>query len=69
MILFTNKNWNITKISETEIKIDNNWSCCYAYLSKCGTKLVADKKIYPKYIEQKAVKLANKHIKSIYNEV
>jgi hypothetical protein len=66
-VLFQNKNWSIEKISEKEIAITNGYDVCYAYLSKDLDKLVVDRKIYPSYIEKRALILARKNIVSIYN--
>jgi len=59
-------NWNIVKVSETEISIDNGFECCYAYISSDKTRLYVDRKIYPKYIEKLALNFAAKNIESIY---
>lgn len=69
-VLYTSPNgkWTIEKLNDREICITDGWSICYAYLSKCGNKIVVDRKNYPKYIETEAIKQAKKHIKSIYND-
>lgn len=66
-VLWQNKTWSIEKLSETEICITNGNNICYAYLSNTLDGLVVDRKIYPKYIQNKAIKLAQKNIISIYN--
>lgn len=64
--LWQNKIWSIEKISKTEIAITNGNNVCYAYLGKYSDTIVVDRKIYPKYIEKKAIELAAKHITTIY---
>ncbi len=65
-VLWQNKTWSIEKLSETEICITNGNNIAYAYLSSTLDGLVVDRKIYPKYIQDKAIKLAQKNIASIY---
>jgi hypothetical protein len=65
--MWQNKNWSIEKISQTEIVITNGNDICYAYLNSTHDGLVVDRKIYSKYIQNIAIKLASKNITSIYN--
>ena len=65
--LWQNKTWSIEKISNTEIVITNSNDIAYAYISQDLNTLFVDRLIYPKYVEQIAIKLAAKNIKSIYN--
>lgn len=66
-VLWQNKTWSIEKLSQSEICITNGNDICYAYLSSTLDGLVVDRKIYPKYIQNIAIKLASKNIISIYN--
>ena len=59
--------YTIEKISDTEIKIDNQYQCCYAYINADYTKLAFDVVYCPAYIQRAALNFAKKHIKSIYN--
>lgn len=63
---WTVNKWNIEKLSNTELRISNEYESCYAYINKGLDKLVVDRIIYPKYIEKIAIKIANKNIVSIY---
>lgn len=67
-VLYTspNEKWTIEKLNDREICITDGWDICYACLSKCGNRIVVDRKIYPRYIETEAVKQARENIKSIY---
>ncbi len=83
MILFKNKTWQIEKISEKEISISNGYNKAYAYLTKKSYldkqielkklgktndyQLCVDYIIYPKYIEQIALRKAIKNIKLLTN--
>jgi len=67
LVPYTGKGiWKVEKVSNTEISISNNYERCYAYINEDKTKLVVDRKIYPKYIEVMALKFAAKNIESIY---
>lgn len=61
-----NKKWQIEKINNRELAITDGFTVCYAYISKDYSTLIVDRKIYPKYVETKAIKLAKKHILTIY---
>jgi len=58
--------YTIEKYSDTEIKIDTMYTCCYAYISADYKKLYFDWIPIPKYIQKAALKFAKKHIKTIY---
>tara|TARA_R110000868_G_scaffold398483_1_gene671672 strand:+ start:1093 stop:1335 length:243 start_codon:yes stop_codon:yes gene_type:complete len=68
-VLWQNKTWSIEKLSQSEIIITNGNDICYAYLSSTHDGLVVDRIIYPKYIQNIAIKFASKNITSIYNKV
>ena len=58
--------YTIEKISDTEIKIDNKYQCCYAYIDADYKKLLFDVVYCPPYIQKIALSFAKKHIKTIY---
>lgn len=66
IVLWQNDIWSIEKISQKEIVITNGFDICYCYISGDLKRLFVDRKIYPKYIENKALKLASTNIVSIY---
>jgi hypothetical protein len=66
-VLWQNKTWSIEKLSQNEICITNGNDICYAYLNSTHNGLVVDRKIYPNYVQNIAIKLASKNIISIYN--
>ena len=59
-------NWTIDKISEHEIIITNGWNCAYGYISEDKTTMYYDWIFFPPYIQRKALKYAQRNIKSIY---
>lgn len=65
-VLWQNKTWSIEKISQKEIVITNGSDICYCYISADLKRLFVERKIYPSYIENKAIKLASTNIESIY---
>ncbi len=83
MILFKNKTWQIEKINDKEISISNGNNKAYAYLTKKSYldkqielqkfgetndyKLSVDHIIFPKYIEQIALRKAIKNIELLTN--
>jgi len=83
MILFKNKTWQIEKINDKEISISNGYNKAYAYLTKKSYfnkqielqkfgktndyQLIVDYMIFPKYIEQIALKKAIKNIELLTN--
>lgn len=64
--LWQNKKWSIEKIKDCEIAITDGCTVYYAYISEDLQNLVVDRMGFPKYIEAKALKLAQKHIESVY---
>ena len=66
IVLFQNKNWIIEKLSETEIAITNGWNVDYGYYNSKTNLIAYDNIKFPKYIADKALKLAQKHIHSLY---
>ena len=67
--VYIDKKWSIEVMpKKTEIVVCDGWHCYYAYISKDKSTLVWDN-FYPvpQYIRDKALKLAQKYIKSIYS--
>ena len=62
-----NKNWSIEKISSTEIAITDSWTVSYCYYDADKKRLMFDCIIAPKYVINKALKLAVIHLETIYN--
>jgi len=65
-ILWQNDIWSIEKINEEELVITNGLDISYCYISADFKTLVVDRKIYPKYVQKIAIKLAKENIISIY---
>ncbi len=60
--LFQNEKWSIEKISEKEICITDGLNSVFGYYDKDSDSVRYDHINFPKYIAQKAYKLAKKHI-------
>lgn len=63
--LWQNKNWSIEKISEKEIAVTNGYNVIYGYFDSHAHCVRYDRIEAPKYILDKAFKLATKHLKPL----